>query len=692
MITRRFLTASALLGVLAATGCGGGSGSLPAPGSPTAAPMGNSLTSYSVFIAPSNGDQIVDVVPLGQTSSLPGAQLAAAGNVLYPDGSAQVLSSHADFDASQSQWALANADALIVNPMMQPLVDVAASASTSGAPAIPEELAVNAYAPGGSSVPLSSTIQGAAAFEIASMSMFPKSAWLADGRARLYSVVGKDASANLVLLNKQQIVWTVSRASGCGTAAGSIAAVPSDGSRAVYKAPASGSTTANCPDLITATFTNNGTQYIATSAAYSYDPKTALKLAGVLNDASGKPVAKALIDLYAGSPDADQGTLLATTDANGAFARMIPATRTLAPVVAVPSTTGKASYYQVTPATVNPVAVGAALAKQVWVLGAATQSKKSQQADFAELVRQAAYYSGVMREKLPLDVPDANGNFAAGSLEAMLAAPKASLTGSLTSGQFRGFAFAWDAKGASVTLTVGSSTEAHAFVITPGATTVAGAACPTGAKCFTYTNTLGSSLVTDGAWSQSVAQGSYSLNFVRNVYNAQHQTAGSPVYSDVVAGSRKLGSNATLAYTVTRSNAAHQTLGTVTVNRADGVAPVLFTYNGTIKALHYRPSGSTIESDLALTNGTQNDDGSGAFGFTVNASVAPANAGATIAWNTNSRTVAASTGVRASGTIDVPYAKNLVSGHIASFSIDAKNLVKVSLDASIGGGTITFQL
>lgn len=693
MFTRRYAAAIALLGVLAGTGCSGSS-TMPSSGTATspAVPTGNALTSYSVFVAPSNGDTVVDVVPLGQTSSLPGAQQAAAGNVLYPDGSVQALSVHGNFDASQSSWAIANLDALTVNPLMQPLVDVAAATTANGALPIPEELAVSAYAPGGLNVALASTVQGAASFEIASMSMFPKSVWLADGRSRLYAVVGKDANGAFVPLNKQQIVWTVSRAAGCGAAAGSIAAIPTDGSRAIYRAPASGSTTATCPDVIAATFTNNGTQYNAAGAAYSYDPKTALKLAGTLKDTSGKPVAKAIVDLYGGGKDADQGTLLATTDTNGKFARAIPAARVLAPIVAIPSIGGKSSYYTVVPATVDPAAAGTSIGTQAWTLGAATQSKKPQQTDFASLVREASYDSNVMREKLPLDVPDATGTFAAGTLEAVLAAPKANATGSLTSGQFRGFTYAWDASATNVTLTNGTGIEAPSYVVTAKAATVAGQACATGATCFSYVHRIGTVLVNDGAWSQQIAQGSYNVTFVRNVYNAQHQTAGSPVYIDTIAGSRKLASGSTLSYTVMRASADKRALGSFTVNRTDGIAPALFTYNGTVKAWHYRPSGSTIESAFAITNGVQNDDGSGQFGFAVNASVAPANLGTAIAWTNASRATAAASGVRASGTIDVPYQKNPTSGHIASFTVDTKNLVKITFDASVGGGSVSFQL
>lgn len=689
MIALRFAAASALMGLLAA-GCGGGSAVPPAPNAPGSA-TSNALTTYSVFVAPSNGDNVVDVVPLGQTSSLPGAQPATAGNVLYPDGSVQSLNARGNFDASQSVWTATNLDALIVNPLMQPLVDVAAVTGASGAPPIPEELAVSAYAPGGQLVAAADIVQGLSPFEIASMSVFPKSVWLADGRSRLYTAVGKDASGGIVMMNKQQIVWTISRAAGCGTASGTISAIPSDGSRAIYHAPASGSTTANCPDLISATFTSGGTQYVAAGAAYSYDPKTALKLAGVLNDATGKPVAKAIIDLYASGSDADQGTLLATTDAKGYFSRSIPASRTIAPVAAV-ANAGKTAYYNLVPATLNPVTSGASLAKQVWALGSLTQAKKSQQADFASIVRDAAYDSSVMREKLPLDVPDTTGTFAAGSIEAILAAPKANATGSVTAGQFRGFTFAWDAAATKLTLSGGTGIEAPSFVISSNAATVGSQACPSGAKCFAYVQHVGAALVTDGAWSQLVAQGSYGVTFVRNIYNAQHQNAGSPVYTETIAASRTLASGATLAYTVTRTDAAKRTIGTVNVNRTDAAAPTLFTYNGTMKALTYRANGSTIQSTFALSNGVQNDDGSGQFGFTVSASPSAANVGATISWNAASRATAAATGIRASGTIDVPYQKNLTSGHIASFTVDTKNLVKIALDASIGGGSIAFQL
>lgn len=687
MMSRRILGACAVLAV-AFVGCGGGGGNAAGPITPPITQphlTGNALTSYSVFTGQVNNEAVIDVEPLGVTSSIPGAKAVFGALAIYPDGSTQSTDISGNFDASQSSWALANLSAVSVDPAMQPLVDVI-DATTTGTPALPEEIAVTTYAPGGSIVPLASSPIP----DLAAMAMIPKSTWLADGHARLYSVFGRDVNGSPYPLDHAQVVWTLSRASGCGTPAGTIAALASDSSKAIYKAPATGSTTSNCPDQISATVTASGATYSVASTAYSFDPKSGAKLAGVLKDQSGKAVANALIDLYAAAGDADQGALLVRTDGQGHFARTVPSNRILSPVVAVISA-GTVSYKAISPASINPASVGSAISNQTWTLGVPTTSMKKARPDFATILRDAANYSDVMREKLPLDIPGTNGAFVAGTIEAILAAPKANLSGTVSAGAYRGFAFTWDATGKIATFQQNASAaEQHVLTVTLGASKVNGAACASGAACFNYTLKYGSALHSDGAWSQQVVSNKYALTYTANIYNSTHQTAGSPLYSDVVTASQALGSSA-LSFTDARLNTAGKPLATITVSRTPSAAPTLYTYSGSVQRFSYA-NGKSLEVDYTLGAGSENDDGSGKFTFQVAHTPASADAGVIVTWNASAANAAASNNVRASGAVDAPGETGLTSGHEGSFTLNSKNVIHLTLDPSLGGGQLTIQL
>lgn len=696
MMSRRFLGVCAALAVVAAAGCSGGGSAgapnvIPSPPNHTQS-YGNALTSYTVFVGNIGTDSVVDVVPIGTTSAVPGAAIAKSASILYPDGSVQTPDTLANFDASQSSWAAANLSALVLNPAMQPLVDAAVNVS-SGVVPLPEEIAVAAYAPGGGTVALDGQIQSgtSAVPELATIAMVPKSSWLQDGHARLYTVLGKDTNNGAFPLNKSQVKWTVTRAAGCGAAAGTILPLPSDSSKAIYKAPASGSTSSSCPDQIVASV-GTANQFAGSATAYSFDPRAGAKLAGVLQDATGKPLPNALIDLYAGSSDAAQGTLLIATDAQGKFSRTVPASRIITPIVASISA-GHASYKNVTPASINPVTAGAALASQTWKLASNAQSMKQTQPDFSSILHDASYYSGLMRQQLPLDTPNAQGAFPAGSIEAILAAPVANGTGHVTTGTYRNYSYAWNAGANVATFTQSAPTsEQRVLTVTIHAANVGSTACAPGANCFSYNMKYGGQLETDGAWSQQVSAGKYNLLYIANRYNSSHQVAGAPLYIDTTQASQTLGATGSLTFVQAHANAANKQLASISATRTLAASPVLFNYTGSVKAYAYSANGAAVEVDYTLSNGIENDNGSGSFNLLVAHTAASADAGVSVNWKNNDSSTAAAQNQRANGTIDVPGAMNLASGHEASFTSDGHNLVHVTLDSSLGGNVLTFQL
>lgn len=691
MKSLRLIGICAALAVATAACSGGGSSGgavVPAPSNPPVGPLGNQYTSYTVFAGTANNESVIDVLPIGTTSSLPGAK-AVAGTVIYPDASVQLADGAGNFDAAQSSWAFLNQSTLLANPANEPLVDVAFFPASGAAP-VPEEVSLSAYSSSSNLVPLEID-QASASVELATVAMAPKSAWVEDGHNRLFTLYGRDTTGAPFGLSKAQVRWTLATATGCGAPRGKISALPSDASKAVYSAPASASVAGACADQVVATVTANATTYAGSGSAYFFDPKSSSKLAGTLTDASGKPVANALIDLYIQSADAAQGTLLVNTDVNGRFSRTVPSNRVMAPVV-LSIANKKASGNVIAPATIDPrVVSAAALAAQSWKLGATAPVAKPVQPDYAALIHDASVSNAEMKEQLPLDAPAANGSFAAGSIEAILASPAPRATGTVASGDYRKYTYAWDATGTVATFTQpGPASEAETLAVTIHAAKVGANACATGANCYSFTQKHGSMLLTDGAWSAQVASGKYNVTYLSNQYTSTHQAAGSPLYVNTTTLSQTLGSTGAVTLTQTQATASGTVLSQITTTHTPAVAPAVYTYTGSVK--NY-PSGKTaLEVDYSLNNGMVKEDGSGSFQFADSHSPSPADIGVSINWATNTPATASASGNRATGTVDVPGQKGLQSGHSASFTLDQHNVVHLTLDASLGGATTTFQL
>lgn len=667
--------------VVATAACGGGgngsTGPLPSIAPPPVV-QGNQFTSYSIFSGTVNGESVIDVLPIGTRSSLPAAQ-PVSGTVIYPDASVQLADAAGNFDASQSSWALANASTIALDPSNEPLVDVAFFPASGSAP-LPEELSLATYSAAVSLTPLAMSPDGSPVPELATVAMQPKSAWLEDGHNRVFTLYGRDANGAPFGLSKAQVKWSLSNAATCGAPVGKIAALPSDSSKAVYSAPASGTVVGACADQVVATVTANNTTYSGAGAAFFYDPKTNSKLAGTLVDSTGKPVANALIDLYSQSIDASQGTLLVNTDAKGKFARTVPTSRVMIPVVLAVAGK-KASANSIVPSSIDPHVVGAAaLAAQSWKLGPPATIAKPVAPSYPTLIREAAFYSREMREQLPIDTPNASGQFAAGTIEAILSAPVANATGTVASGDYRKYTYKWDATGKIATFTQpGPANEANVLTVTIKATQVGSTACAQGASCFSYSKKHGATLQADGAWSQQAASGKYAVTYLANRYNSTHQTAGSPLYVDLTTLTAALGASGAVTLTQTHSTPSGALLAQITTTHTPATAPSIYTYTGTVKNF---PNGNkAIEVDYALNNGAVKEDGSGSFMFTDMHSPSAADIGITVNWNANATATASSSGIRAIGT----------AGH-ASFTVDKNNVVHLTLDAALGGTTSTFQL
>ncbi|MDP9018430.1 MAG: hypothetical protein M3N19_08930 [Candidatus Eremiobacteraeota bacterium] len=699
MMTQYFARGLTILALAALVqGCSGASGGTSSASLPPAvpAPVGaasNSLTTYSVFVGQSGSQSVVDVQPFGIASTVPGAQRATSAYVVYPDSSVQQVDALGNFDASQSVWTAQNVNILISNPNNEPVVDVFANAS--GNPA-PDEVSVNAYAPGGAIVLASNLIQtldaatGTSA-DLAHITVFPQSASMLDNRTKMFHAVGKDSNGSLVGLSKATIAWTVTRAVGCGSAAGQIKPVPGDASTAIYQPPSSGSVVGTCPDQVVATIGSGSVSHNGTANAYFYDQASAAQLAGVLKTASGSPAANAVINLYAGSAEAQKGSILVRTDVNGKFSRLVPTSRILTPSAALtdgPDKT-KAAFFVVAPGSINPAGAGATLGTQSWTITsqAASVAPKSQP-PFETLVRDANFYGNAARDAFPLGAPNASGQFAAGSIEYILAHPTANQTGVSSSGPYAGYGFKWDATAKIATfIQPGSSASAKVLTVTLNAAKVGTQACPAAAACFSFARKIGTMLDIDGAWSQALSGTTFSVTYVRNDYNSAHQTAGSPLYSNTLAITQTVGTQ-NIALAIQRFNSSGKSLGTETITRVGGSGTVLYTYSGTVHALSYKADGSTVAVDAAITNGVENKDYSGALKFAITASPSAGDVGDAV----NFAVSAPGAGSVASGTIDGVGLTGLTTGHAASFSVAASGKVTLTKDFSLGGNVITFQL
>ena len=675
-------------------GCGGGgtSSALPPGSGAPSGTLSNSLTTYSVYVGQSGTQSVVDVEPLAVSpAGLTGVSAATSGAyVVYPDNSVQQVDALGNFDVSKSQWALQNVNILLANPNNEPVVDVFSNALSNPAP---EEVAVNAYAPGGTLVIAGSSIQTMDAVtgtsgDFAHITVFPQSTSLFDNRTKMFHAIGSDSNGTLVSLASSPVSWSVARASGCGSPAGTLKNVPFDKSTVIYSPPASGSVVGTCSDQVVATITSGTASHSGSGNAFFFDQRTSLQLGGVLKTAAGAAAANAIINLYGASAEAQKGAILVQTDAAGKFSRIVPSTRILSPAAALtngPDKT-KASFVAVTPNSINPATAGAALAAQTWTMTAQSASVAPKpQPPYQNLIRDASFYGNAARDTFPLGAPNASGQFAAGSIEYILAHPVANQTGSSTSGPYAGYAYRWDSTAKIATFTQPGSGNVKVLTVTLGAAQVNGQACPAGAACFSYVRKIGSVLDIDGAWSQILSGSTFNVVYVRNEYNSAHQTAGSPLYGHVLSITQSVGTQ-NLSLSDQRFNSAKKSLGTLNATRVAGSGAVLYTYSATVHALSYKSDGSTIAVDYTLSNGVENTNYSGSFKFSISASPSSADIGDAANF------AIAAPGNVASGSIDGVGLTGLASGHAASFAITASGVVTLTKDASLGGNVMTFHL
>lgn len=679
---------------LAAACSGSGGGALPPAGAGPSGPgtSSNALTTYTAYVGTIGAQGVVDVEPFGTAAgaNIAGAHPTNLAYVVYPDNSVQAVDALGNFDVSKSVWALGNTNILVANLNNYPTVQVFATTSNNPTP---EEVAVNAYAPGagivlaGDMLRTESTTSANTPAELAHVVVYPQSASMLGNRTKLFHAIGKDSNGSIALLNKAPIAWSLTRSAGCGIATGKLKAIANDPSTVIFIPPTSGSSTANCPDQVIATVAAGSVALAGSANAFFYDATAAVQVAGVLKTAAGAPAAGAIINLYGGSPEANKGSLLVRTDANGKFSRIVPSSRILAPVAALTPDKAKSPFTVIAPSSINPATAGAALANQNWTMTAASVIAPKPQPPFAELVRDATYYGNVARESLPFGAPNAAGQFNAGSIEYILAHPAANQTGTLTTGFYAGYAFAWDAAAKVATFTQPGASNAKVLTVTINASAVNGQPCPSGAACFSYVRKAGAVLESDGTWAQKLNASKFAVTYVRNAYNGTHQTAGSPIESHLLSTEQIVGTQ-TLTISDQRFNAVKQSLGTLNVSRTAGSGSVLYTYAGTVHALSYKADGSTIAVDFSIGKGVENTDYSGSYAFSITGSPSTNDIGDAVTFAINSPSAT----LRAMGTVDGVGFTGLTSGHVASFVISKTGTVTLTKDASLGANTITFQL
>ena len=362
------LGASAALTALAA--CGGGSSTsapvVPAPAPapvPSAGPIApasaqmNPLTSYTVYVGSVNGTDVVTALsplssgtagPGGTYSGLAPANLLTTGTpqmpvaapgavVAFPDGSTVVADALGNFDASTSAWTAANMLAISAGAQVEVIVD-ATNVATSAAPL---DTFVDADEPAGGTVLASgerSTLAASPApsptpVVLAKIQVSPASNGMYDKEQRTYFAIGFDKNNKKVALGKQKVVWSVANCSKA-PAAGKLVET-NESSKIIYHAPVSGEA-ASCPDILTASYTNPATvstpgaalTLSATAKAYYASHRAAVVYSGTVIGVDGKPVAKALVDLFATTASSAAGRLVALTDKNGKWVAKVPAGRT----------------------------------------------------------------------------------------------------------------------------------------------------------------------------------------------------------------------------------------------------------------------------------------------------------------------------------------------------------------------------
>jgi len=728
-VYRSILGVSTLLLGVALTGCGGGgggagpivggaggstppSGNIPNPG------PANSATTYTVYTGMLGTQSVVEVVPLGQGAPayLQGAATAPGAIVVYPDGSTQTSDTLGNFDASQSSWATANANALAANPNLEPEVTVVVPSSTT--PPAPADLAVVAYAPNlGQVVTAGAAVHVLGALRLASsnpadfagVTVFPHGIAMFDNETRTFHAVGQDSNGALVALNGASVQWSVATPSNCPAPAGKVTPLSGDNSTATYTPPASGTFPIGCQDEVVATIASSGTSFQASGNAFYYDPSQGVELSGTLNNAGGQPQGGAIVDLYGGGREFYHGNLFALTAGNGAYSRVVPANRTLYPVAGNVTTVAnrpQIAFFTVNPATIVVGGPGTSVSNETLTeTSAAFVNPFKPLPPIERGIRDAYYLGQVARRSFPFGEPGANGQFPANSIGAILASPQPNGTGTVQAGSFTGWTYSWDGSGSVATFLQPQSQEGgrHLLLVTINAQ-YNGQSCPSGWACFAFVGYYnpagftsanaqqsGTILAADGSWEQQVSNGSFSANLIHNDYSVGHQTQGQPVYTHTVQYQQQSGTaNVTVADTW--NNANGQQIGALNVTRTAGSGNVLYTYSGSGKRLYYKRDGSTVEVDYAINSGQQNSDRSGTFQIAVTASPNTQDVGASVTWNENSASQIAQTHDLAQGTVDNPNIPNLQTGHVASWVEDTTLSVTVTEDPTLGGNTIVFHL
>lgn len=727
MNSKRLLVVAALLGGATLAGCGGGGGATPlipgaTPTPPSSIPSQstmNSLTAYTVYQGTLGGSTFMEVMPLNVApGTLQNAQPVPGAIVQYPDGSAQVADVLGNFDASQSSWAQTNMNAILSNPNLEPEV----IAFDPGTSIIPSDAYVQVYSGSNSPVTASRFVsaQGSATSattELASVTVFPRGYALYDGESRTYHAVGIDSSGSLTSLAGSSISWSVAAPQGCANqnGAGKVTADPNDSTRAVYTPPASGTFPSGCQDEVVATVAQNGASLSGSGNAFYYDPSTAVTLQGQLADSAGKAVARGIVDLYGGGREFYHGKLFAIADANGNFKTLVPSSRTLYPFAGNPVTVGsKTSYtfFTVNPATVAVGGAGSTVTQNLQETALRAANPFKALPPIARSIRDSWMIADIGQDGLPFGGAQSGGTFANGSLEAIINSPgPANSTGTVTSGAFKNWTFAWDSSGTVVVFQQPASQENGRHVLqiaVAGPTMQYGGACPSGDSCFNFIQyynpsgipagqssplsnaNLGSGtiLTADGSFAQSVNSSQFAIAMTRNAYSTGHQTAGAPLYTHVATYQQTPGS-LTVSVSDTWTDAAGKKLATFSGSRTQGSGSVLFTYSGTGTRTLYKPDGSQLaQVAFSLANGVLNADRSGGFQVTYTSGLPNASDnGTSVTWTLN-----ASGSPRATGVVDNPNVTGLQSGHVATFSLAPTRIVTVTMDLNLGGNVLGFHL
>jgi hypothetical protein len=303
------------------------------------------------------------------TAGTPAAPAPAPGAVVvFPDGTSTITDVLGNFDASTTPWTIANQSSISAGQQVEVVIDSTQSAAAGASLAAPlnafvdvDEPAGGIVAASGSRVALAASPAPVTPVVLAKLQVAPASNGMFDKEQRTYFAIGFDKNGKKVALGKQSVRWSVANCTGAA-AAGKLQAT-NEFSKIVYRAPATGNA-GSCPDILTASYTNPAvaatpTPLTATAKAFYAAHETAVLYTGTVVDASGNPVAKAVVDFFATTAASGAGRVLAITDKNGAFSRKTPSGRTPAFLVANRVTSGSTTkfvWYNVTVTATSPTA------------------------------------------------------------------------------------------------------------------------------------------------------------------------------------------------------------------------------------------------------------------------------------------------------------------------------------------------